>query len=315
MPNPSPLPGPTGEENRLSLHGRGPFVCISPWNFPLAIFTGQIAAALAAGNPVLAKPAEQTPITSFIATKLMHRAGIPGEVLHLLPGDGTTVGAALVSHAAVAGIAFTGSNETASFIQKSIAARPGSIIPLIAETGGINAMIVDSTALPEQVVRDVVGSAFDSAGQRCSALRVLYVQEDVADRIITMLLGAMRELALGDPMDYATDVGPVIDEEAAKRLNAHKAKMREAARELIDFEVPEGASYGCYVTPAAYEIPKIDMLEEEVFGAHPPCYSFQWRRLGKGMRGDQQHGLWSDMRAAHTYRHDSEFDRTLGARR
>lgn len=260
------LHGPTGEENMLSLHGRGVFACISPWNFPLAIFTGQVAAALAAGNAVLAKPAEQTPITAYLAVRLMHEAGVPENVLHLLPGRGETVGAALVSDPSVSGVAFTGSNETARIIQRTLAQRPGPILPLIAETGGINAMIVDSTALPEQVVRDAVLSAFDSAGQRCSALRVLYLQDDIADPFLAMLLGAMEELAIGDPMDYGTDVGPVIDENAARVLENHKSRMRKTARELIDQPLPDAARFGSFVAPAAYEIEKISVLEEEVFG-------------------------------------------------
>ena len=198
-PSPEALPGPTGERNELALHGRGVFACISPWNFPLAIFTGQIAAALAAGNAVVAKPAEQTPLTAAAAVRLLHEAGIPGDVLHLLPGNGETVGARLVADPRVAGVAFTGSTETARLINLALARRPGPIVPLIAETGGQNAMIVDSSALPEQVVADVLTSAFDSAGQRCSSLRVLYVQDDIADRLLAMLTGAMAELAIGDP--------------------------------------------------------------------------------------------------------------------
>src|SRR5690606_18752061 len=211
---PQELPGPTGESNQLSLHGRGVFACISPWNFPLAIFTGQVAAALAAGNAVLAKPAEQTPIIGFEAVKLLHRAGVPGDVLHFLPGDGATVGAAITRDPRLAGVAFTGSTETAQLINRTLAGRDGPIATLIAETGGQNAMIVDSTALSEQVVDDAVISAFQSAGQRCSALRVLFLQDDVADGMIEMLKGAMEELRLGDPLDLATDVGPVIDEAA-----------------------------------------------------------------------------------------------------
>ena len=263
---PRALPGATGERNELSLHGRGVFACIAPWNFPLAIFTGQVAAALAAGNAVAAKPAEQTPITGYLAVKLLHEAGVPGEVLQFLPGTGEDVGAALVRHPRTAGVAFTGSNETAALIQRGLAERPGPIVPLIAETGGINAMIVDSTALPEQVIRDAVRSAFDSAGQRCSALRVLFVQDDVADAVVTMLCGAMEELSLGDPMDYATDVGPVIDEPAAAVLEAHKTRMRAEATELIDLPLPEACRNGCFVAPAAYEIASLSVMEREVFG-------------------------------------------------
>ena len=263
---PMQLKGATGERNELSLHGRGTFACISPWNFPIAIFTGQVAAALAAGNAVLAKPAEQTPITAYLATTLLHQAGVPGDALHFLPGGGGSVGARLVADPRVDGIAFTGSNDTARAIQTALARRPGAIVPLIAETGGINAMIVDSSALPEQVVRDVLASAFDSAGQRCSALRVLFLQEDVAARVLTMLTGAMRELRLGDPLDYATDIGPVIDQDAKLALNAHKARMRREAKELLDLPIPERCKAGTYVSPAAYEIPSIEMMDREVFG-------------------------------------------------
>jgi len=263
---PTRLPGVTGERNEFSLHGRGTFACISPWNFPIAIFTGQVAAALAAGNCVLAKPAEQTPVTACLATLYLHKAGVPGDVLHFLPGDGGTVGAKLVADPRVSGIAFTGSNDTARAIQGTLARRQGAIVPLIAETGGINAMIVDSSALPEQVVRDVLASAFDSAGQRCSALRVLFLQDDIAPKVLTMLTGAMRELKIGDPMDYATDIGPVIDDDAQMTLNAHKSAMRRQAKELIDLPLPEPCKAGTYVTPAAYEIAAMSVLEREVFG-------------------------------------------------
>ena len=264
---PVELKGPTGERNTISLHGRGVFACISPWNFPIAIFTGQIAGALAAGSAVVAKPAEQTPLTAYLAAELLHKAGVPGEVLHLLPGSGGKVGARLVSDKRVAGVAFTGSNETAALIQQGLARRGGGVIgQLVAETGGMNAMIVDSSALPEQVVRDAVLSAFDSAGQRCSALRVLYVQDDVADRMLTMLKGAMLELDLGDPLDFATDIGPVIDEAAETSLNAHKARMRREAKELLDLPIPSACRQGTFVGPAVYEIDGIHRLEREVFG-------------------------------------------------
>src|SRR3954469_13474226 len=217
---PERMPGPTGETNDLIHRGRGVFVCISPWNFPLAIFTGQIAAALVAGNAVVAKPAEQTPLIAACAVRLMHDSGVPATALHLLPGDGK-VGAALVEDVHVAGVVFTGSTEIARSINRALAAKDAPIVPLIAETGGINAMIVDATALPEQVTDDVVTSAFRSAGQRCSALRLLCVQEDVADRMIEMIAGAARELVIGDPRDVAVHVGPVIDAEAKTRLDAH----------------------------------------------------------------------------------------------
>ena len=247
---PEPLPGPTGERNELSLHGRGVFACISPWNFPLAIFTGQIAAALAAGNSVVAKPAEQTPLVAAAAVRLLHEAGIPGDVLHLLPGAGEAVGAPLVADERIAGIAFTGSTETARAIALALAKRPGPLAPLIAETGGQNAMIVDSSALPEQVVADVLISAFESAGQRCSSLRLLYVQADIADRVIDMLGGAMAELAIGDPALLATDVGPLIDEPARAALERHAAHMACDGRLLYQCELPAGTGHGTFFRPA-----------------------------------------------------------------
>ncbi|HKH35306.1 MAG TPA: bifunctional proline dehydrogenase/L-glutamate gamma-semialdehyde dehydrogenase PutA, partial [Beijerinckiaceae bacterium] len=225
------LPGPTGESNVLRLRGRGVFVAISPWNFPLAIFLGQVAAALMAGNSVVAKPAEQTPLVAAEAVRLLHEAGVPASALHLIPGDGR-IGARLVEHPSVAGVVFTGSTEVARRINRALAAKDGPIVPLIAETGGINAMIVDATALPEQVADDVVTSAFRSAGQRCSALRLLCIQEDVADRMIEMIVGAAEELKLGDPRDPATHIGPVIDEEAKARLEAHVARMRREAKRV-----------------------------------------------------------------------------------
>jgi RHH-type proline utilization regulon transcriptional repressor/proline dehydrogenase/delta 1-pyrroline-5-carboxylate dehydrogenase len=271
---PTVLPGPTGERNTLELRGRGPFVCISPWNFPLAIFAGQIAAALAAGNTVLAKPAGQTPITAWLATRLLHEAGVPPGVLQLLPGDGA-VGAALVRDPRVKGVAFTGSNATAWAIQKALTDRRGEIVPFIAETGGINVMIADSTALPEQVVRDAVRSAFDSAGQRCSAARVLFVQEDVAERIIEMLVGATEALDIGDPFDIATDIGPVIDDRARETLEAHKTRMSREGRTLVATALPPECRHGTYVAPAIYEIDRLSRLEQEVFGPilHVVTYS------------------------------------------
>ncbi|HEX2840353.1 bifunctional proline dehydrogenase/L-glutamate gamma-semialdehyde dehydrogenase PutA [Hyphomicrobium sp.] len=265
MSAPVTLKGPTGEANTLDLRGRGPFACIAPWNFPLAIFVGQIAAALAAGNPVLAKPAEQTPVSAMLAIRILHEAGVPKDVLHLLTGTGA-VGAALVKSPKVKGIAFTGGNEAAWSIQKTLAERKSDMVPFIAETGGLNAMIADSSALPEQVVRDAVRSAFDSAGQRCSALRVLFVQEEIATRTIRMLTGAIEALDVGDPFDYATDIGPVIDEAAQDTLEAHKIRMQRDARELIDLRLPTDCRAGTYVTPACYEIDRMSMLEREVFG-------------------------------------------------
>jgi len=264
--DPVELPGPTGERNEISLHGRGTFVCISPWNFPLAIFTGQVAAALAAGNSVLAKPAEQTPIMAARAVQLLHEAGIPADVLHLLPGDGASVGAALVGDPRIAGVAFTGGTDTARVINRALARRDGPIIPLIAETGGQNAMIVDSSALPEQVVRDVLTSAFRSAGQRCSALRVLFLQDDIADKTIEMLTGAMRELKVGDPALLSTDIGPVIDDEALVMLRAHAERMDREAKLLSALEPGPDCAHGTFFAPRAYEIGDIAALEREVFG-------------------------------------------------
>jgi RHH-type proline utilization regulon transcriptional repressor/proline dehydrogenase/delta 1-pyrroline-5-carboxylate dehydrogenase len=215
------LPGPTGESNRLALRGRGVFACISPWNFPLAIFTGQVTAALAAGNTVIAKPAEQTPLIAAAMVRLLHASGIPGEVLHLVPGRGSKIGPTLTGDPRIAGVAFTGSTETARLINRSLAAGEGPLPVLIAETGGQNAMLVDSSALPEQVVNDAVTSAFNAAGQRCSALRVLFVQEDIAPRVMELLAGVMDTLAIGNPALLTTDVGPVIDEEARTTLEAH----------------------------------------------------------------------------------------------
>jgi RHH-type proline utilization regulon transcriptional repressor/proline dehydrogenase/delta 1-pyrroline-5-carboxylate dehydrogenase len=262
---PTSLKGPTGETNLLELRGRGPFACISPWNFPLAIFTGQVAAALAAGNPVLAKPAEQTPIVAFLAAGLLNEAGLPPGVLQLLPGDGS-VGAALVKDQRIAGIAFTGSNLTGWAIQSGLADRRGAMVPLIAETGGLNAMIADSSALPEQAIRDLVRSAFDSAGQRCSAARLFFVQEDAAQPMIDMLVGAVEALDIGDPLDYATDIGPVIDEDAAERLDAHKLRMQKLGVQLVDLPLPPECEVGTYVTPAVFEIADAGLLKEEVFG-------------------------------------------------
>ena len=273
------LPGPTGERNEMSLHGRGVFACISPWNFPLAIFSGQVAAALAAGNAVVAKPAEQTPLVAFEAVRLLHEAGVPKNVLQFLPGDGARIGKVLLAHPALSGVAFTGSNETAAIINRALAARDGAIPALIAETGGMNAMIVDSSALPEQAVRDVLASAFDSAGQRCSAARLLFVQEDVADRVITMLKGAMAELKLGDPMDYATDIGPVIDEDARQVLDAHKARMTAEAKTILDMELPPDCAMGTFVSPAAYEISSVSSLKREVFGPVLHVVRFSGDRL------------------------------------
>ncbi len=260
------LPGPTGESNELRLRGRGTFVCISPWNFPLAIFTGQISAALAAGNSVIAKPAEQTPLVATRAVQLLHEAGVPAEVLHLLIGDGATIGARAVADPRVAGVAFTGSTETARAIHRSLAQREGPIAVLIAETGGQNAMIVDSSALPEQVVMDVVQSGFNSAGQRCSALRALFVQEEIADRVAELLAGYMDELRIGNPLSLSTDVGPVIDEHSRGALLAHVASMTKNARWSHACKLNSEHERGLFFAPAVIEIERLSQLKGEVFG-------------------------------------------------
>jgi len=269
-----PLPGPTGERDEIALHGRGVFACISPWNFPLAIFTGQIAAALAAGNAVVAKPAEQTPLVAAVAVRLLHQAGVPGDVLHLLPGTGEIVGAALVGDPRVAGIAFTGSTETARRINLDLARRAGPIVPLIAETGGQNAMIVDSSALAEQVVSDVLISAFDSAGQRCSSLRLLYVQVDIADRLLAMLAGAMTELVVGDPALLATDVGPIIDAPAREALEQHAQRMAREGHLLYQCALPAGTEHGTFFAPRVFQIDGAERLPGEVFG--PILHVVRW---------------------------------------
>lgn len=263
---PVSLPGPAGEDNRLRLQARGVFACISPWNFPIAIFTGQIAAALAAGNTVVAKPARATPLCGARVIELFHLAGIPVAVLHFVPGPSEAVAAPLLAHPALAGVAFTGSSETARLIARKLAARDGSLCTFIAETGGQNAMLVDSSALPEQVVTDVLLSAFDSAGQRCSALRVLFLQEEIADGVIRMLQGAMDELQLGDPMQLATDIGPVIDTAAKEKLERHIARMKQEARLLHATPLPEEAERGGFIAPHAFEIDAITQLKGEVFG-------------------------------------------------
>src|SRR5579862_114262 len=262
---PEELTGPTGESNRLQLAGRGPFVCISPWNFPLAIFVGQVAAAFAAGNPVIAKPAEQTPLVAARAVRLLHEAGVPEDALVLAPGRGEIVGAALVADLRTAGVAFTGSTATARAINRALAAREGPIVPFIAETGGLNAMFVDSSALAEQVVADVIASAFNSAGQRCSALRILCLQEEIAPRVIELLKGATAELKLGDPARLDTDVGPVIDAEALAMLEAHATKMDREAKLICKAAMPKDAG-ALFFAPRAYEIASLDAIDREVFG-------------------------------------------------
>ncbi|CAN5195392.1 bifunctional proline dehydrogenase/L-glutamate gamma-semialdehyde dehydrogenase PutA [soil metagenome] len=263
---PLTLNGPVGEVNRLVLHGRGVFACISPWNFPLAIFTGQIAAALAAGNAVLAKPAEQTPLIAAEAVRLFHKAGLDADLLALLPGRGETVGARLVSHPGVDGVAFTGGTDTATMINRALAARPGAILPFIAETGGLNGMFVDTTALREQVIDDVINSAFGSAGQRCSALRLLYVPHDAADSLIEGLKGALAVQVVGDPADPSTDIGPVIDADAKGLLETHLKRLEGDAKIIARATLPASAGGGHTFAPTIAEVPTADYLEREVFG-------------------------------------------------
>ena len=271
---PHALPGPTGESNTLRLEGRGAWVCISPWNFPLAIFTGQVAAALVTGNTVLAKPAEQTPAIALEAVRLLHAAGVPTDALQLLNGPGETVGAALVAQPGVAGVVFTGSTQVARLIHRALAAQDGPIVPLIAETGGINAMLVDSTALPEQVADAVVQSAFRSAGQRCSALRLLCVHEAVADGVIGMIRGAAKELVAGDPADLATDLGPVIDAEAFEGISRHLQRLHAQACPLLD--APDAApAWPQPIAPQMFEMGSISEVTQEIFG--PVLQVVRWK--------------------------------------
>ncbi|TQS98187.1 bifunctional proline dehydrogenase/L-glutamate gamma-semialdehyde dehydrogenase PutA [Xanthomonas perforans] len=272
---PERLPGPTGESNELQLHGRGVFVCNSPWNFPLAIFLGQVAAALAAGNTVIAKPAEQTNLIGFAAVKLLHEAGVPEAAVQFLPGDGATVGAALTNDPRVAGVAFTGSTETARIINRTLAARDAAIGVLIAETGGQNAFIADSSSLPEAVVKDAISSAFISAGQRCSAARVLFVQDDIADKVMTMLAGAMGELKIGDPGLLSTDVGPVIDADALRILDDHAARMDRQARLIGSTNLDASTAHGSFFAPRAYELTSLSQLQREIFG--PVLHVIRWK--------------------------------------
>jgi RHH-type proline utilization regulon transcriptional repressor/proline dehydrogenase/delta 1-pyrroline-5-carboxylate dehydrogenase len=278
---PLALPGPTGEQNELRLHGRGVFACISPWNFPLAIFTGLVSAPLAAGNAAIAKPAGQTPLIGALAVELMHQAGIPKNVVQLAPGEGRVVGGTLTAHPLLAGVVFTGSTETARMINRTLAERDGPIIPFIAETGGQNAMIVDSSALPEQVTRDVISSAFQSAGQRCSACRVVFVQEDVAPSMIKMIAGAMGALEVGDPRDLATDVGPVIDADAKRLLDDHLKWLDKNAKKVCRLELPKNAKQGTFVAPALYELGSLSQLNRENFGPILHVIRFPAEGLGK----------------------------------
>lgn len=275
------LPGPTGERNVLTLGGRGVFVCISPWNFPLAIFMGQVAAALMAGNAVIAKPAEQTPLIAMRMAKIILEAGVHPDAFNLLPGDGIT-GDMIVRHPDVAGVAFTGSGEVARIINRALAEKDGPIVPLIAETGGQNAMIVDSSALPEQVVDDVLVSAFGSSGQRCSALRVLYLQEEIADKIIHMLKGAMAELRIGDPEKFSSDLGPVIDEEALSNLIAHRAALDGFAKKISEVPLDDTlGAQGHFFAPVTYEINEIAQLKREIFGPVLHVIRYKASELGR----------------------------------
>ncbi|MBA2649195.1 MAG: bifunctional proline dehydrogenase/L-glutamate gamma-semialdehyde dehydrogenase PutA [Legionella sp.] len=281
MAQPCHLKGYTGELNELSLHPRGIVLCISPWNFPLAIFVGQVVAGLATGNCVIAKPAEQTPLIATLVTSLLHEAGIPGGALQLLPGPGDTIGKALVEDRRIKAVLFTGSTATATHINQALAARGGEIIPLIAETGGQNAMIVDSSALLEQVVNDVMGSAFGSAGQRCSAVRVLFVQAEVYDKLMQLLKGAMCELVIGDPYWFATDVGPVIDKEALSELENHVIRMMKQHTLLYQCELSEKAKVGFFMPPTILAIDSMSALEKEVFGPILHVISYQSTELDK----------------------------------
>ncbi len=260
------MPGPTGEFNELSLHGRGVFACISPWNFPLAIFAGQITAALAAGNAVIAKPARQTPLIAHFFVELLFDAGVPKQALHLLLGSGSTIGNALISHKSIDGVAFTGSTDTAISIQQQLIKNNGALKPLIAETGGQNAMIIDSSALPEQVVKDIIQSGFNSAGQRCSALRILFIQDSILDNIITLLSGAMSELCIGNPDNFKTDVGPIISQPALSQILTHVEYLQSFAKLIKDIDLPENLPLGTYCTPKVYQIESLEQLDKEVFG-------------------------------------------------
>lgn len=264
--NPQTLVGPTGESNQLFLYPRGVIACISPWNFPLAIFMGQVTAALASGNTVIAKPAAQTPLIAHVAVEILHKAGFSEKSVQLLPGRGSSVGQALIEDERIKGVMFTGSTETGRSINQTLAARKGPIIPFIAETGGQNVMLVDSSALPEQVVMDVIQSAFRSAGQRCSALRVLYIQDEIYENVVTMLIGAMKELKIGTPQYFATDIGPVIDAPSRDKLQAHFDEMCQKGKLLYQMERSEECNQGTYFAPCVFEIKDINILAEENFG-------------------------------------------------
>jgi RHH-type proline utilization regulon transcriptional repressor/proline dehydrogenase/delta 1-pyrroline-5-carboxylate dehydrogenase len=290
---PERLEGPTGESNELSLHGRGVFACISPWNFPLAIFAGQVTAALAAGNAVVAKPAEPTPLIAARFVQLLQEAGVPPQVLHLAPAPGRLFGEVAFAHPALAGVAMTGSTATALTINRSLAARGGAIVPLIAETGGMNAMIVDSTALPEQVVDDVVSSAFMSAGQRCSALRLLFLQDDIADQVLEMIAGAMDELVIGDPADFRTDLGPVINAAAADGLAQHVKRIAKEARIIKACTLSEAHAHGSFFAPHLIELKSAGQLTREEFGPILHVVRYRAADIAEVLQGirDTHYGL------------------------
>jgi len=275
------MPGPTGERNTYSMRGRGVFIAISPWNFPLAIFTGQVTAALAAGNAVLAKPAAPTPLVAYRAVQLLHEAGVPQDLLHFIPGSGRLVGERAVADPRVAGVVFTGSTEVAQTINQTLAHRDGPIGVLIAETGGQNAMFVDSSALPEQVVHDAIYSAFNSAGQRCSALRLLCVQEEIEPRTLNLLKGYMDELVIGDPRHLSTDVGPVIDDPSRVTLEAHVERMAKEQTLVHRCALPAETSIGTYFAPTLVEIDDISALKREEFGPVLHVLKFKSRYLDK----------------------------------
>ncbi len=310
---PKRLPGPTGERNELELLGRGVFLCVSPWNFPLAIFTGQVAAALAAGNTVIAKPAEQGTLVAARAVALLEQAGIPAGALQFLPGDGRALGEALLGDARVAGVAFTGSVETARAINSALAAREGALATLIAETGGVNAMIVDSSALPEQVVRDAVTSAFNSAGQRCSALRLLCLPENTADEILRMLCGAIDELVVGDPQLLATDVGPVIDADAHRTLTRYIGEHERSV--LHRYELGAAHEHGLFVAPTVIELPRPAALDARGLRARAARRALRPQAARRARRRDQRARLRAHARRPHAHRFDGEGDRAAGPRR
>ena len=276
---PQVLDGTVGERNELSLHGRGVFACVSPWNFPLSIFTGQVAAALAAGNTVVAKPAEQTPRIGLRALALLRAAGVPREVAACAIGDGESVGAPLVADPRIRGVAFTGSVETAQHINRALAARAGPIVPLIAETGGVNAMLVDASALPEQVVDDVVVSAFQSAGQRCSAQRILFLDEGCAPRVMRLIAGALAELKVGDPAEPDTDIGPIIDAPSHAALARHVEKLRRSARLIGEAPLDAWLAEDHYLAPIAFELPIYDLPRTEIFGPIRHVATYRRREL------------------------------------